>query len=568
MIDDHRMRRAIALTITLLVNQLTLCDSRDALASWPSDGVPLLIHSDEDPLQELATDGNSGVIVAWKNFDEVYEIFRVFAQRISSAGDTYWMNGGVPMTSTVGHQYDPAITHDGAGGAYVAWSDLRGNTSCCSNARVFVQRLDPAGAALWAENGVPVRDDPGQGSPVIVPDGASGCIVMWRGSATVSTQRFDPTGVKQWSTDGIPICTGCYTEQELVAISDGNDGAIIVWVNNNLGFQRLFAQRIRSSGDVAWVAGGVLLSESASMKYYPEIATDDAGGAFITWSDYNGGSMRALIQHVSPEGTTRWPPEGYRISDADTWQSSPSPAEDGTGGVIVSWQEYDNGLPWKVLAQRIDQVGQKQWGPNGIPVCSVAGSQGRSSAHADGSGGAIVMFLDDRIPAGAVTGQRLGPDGELLWAGEGVVFGPGWLSNYGPTAISDGAGGSILVRQVATPTWRELFVHRTTATGTTPTSVPRAPTSTLIVGSPTPNPFSTTTSFDFEAQAQSGAHVEVYDVTGTRVWDTEVTGQSSRSGKLYFEGRDYTGRLLPSGVYFYRVKAAGETITRKMVIAR
>jgi len=35
-----------------------------------------------------------------------------------------------------------------------------------------------------------------------------------------------------------------------------------------------------------------------------------------------------------------------------------------------------------------------------------------------------------------------------------------------------------------------------------------------------------------------------------------------------FDGRNDNGDLLASGVYFYRVNAAGETHTRKMVIGR
>jgi hypothetical protein len=37
---------------------------------------------------------------------------------------------------------------------------------------------------------------------------------------------------------------------------------------------------------------------------------------------------------------------------------------------------------------------------------------------------------------------------------------------------------------------------------------------------------------------------------------------------LRFDGHDDHARALPSGVYFYRVRAAGETATRKLVIAR
>jgi hypothetical protein len=37
---------------------------------------------------------------------------------------------------------------------------------------------------------------------------------------------------------------------------------------------------------------------------------------------------------------------------------------------------------------------------------------------------------------------------------------------------------------------------------------------------------------------------------------------------MRFDGHDDAGRLLPSGVYFYRVHAGAETVTEKMVIAR
>ena len=38
--------------------------------------------------------------------------------------------------------------------------------------------------------------------------------------------------------------------------------------------------------------------------------------------------------------------------------------------------------------------------------------------------------------------------------------------------------------------------------------------------------------------------------------------------RIDFDGRDDRGRVLSAGVYFYRVTVAGETLTRKMVIAR
>lgn len=562
----RHLRQSKLVTIAIFVSSILLFYSRMALASWPAGGVSLNIATHGNPEQALTTDGNSGVIVAWTNFDNNYHFYRLFVQRVSAAGGLYWSNSGVPVTAIVGQQYDPAIASDGADGAYVAWSDMRGSST---DSRVFIQRFDGNGSPLWTTNGVPVLDILGQGSPQVVADGVGGCIVFWGSGLSLLAQRFSSDGVKQWTPNGISLCADCWTTGDLVAVSDGEGGAMLVWVDNELGFERVFAQRIMPSSDVVWLSNGVLLSESDNRKFVPKIVTDGDGGAFITWSEvYDSYDFRAMIQHVDRDGVQQWLPDGRRITDSALRQYSPTPVEDGLGGVIVAWQE-DPPSRYVVLAQRLDHLGEKQWAPDGISVCTASGSQGRTSAHSDGNGGAIIMFLDQRTPTVSVAGQRLGPNGDRLWTDDGIVFGPGWLDNdYGPTAIADGAGGSLLVRQVATPTSRELYVHRVTSEGTTPTSVRVPSHSSLIVGSASPNPFSSTTFFDIDAREHSRIAVEVYDVTGTRVWDETFESAPRGPRRFSFDGRDDAGRLLPSGVYFYRVKAAGETVTRKMVIAR
>jgi hypothetical protein len=72
---------------------------------------------------------------------------------------------------------------------------------------------------------------------------------------------------------------------------------------------------------------------------------------------------------------------------------------------------------------------------------------------------------------------------------------------------------------------------------------------------------------EIELVVPSAVRVEVFDVSGraVRAWTLPDVAGSQR---VEFNGRDGSGRLLPSGVYVYRVNAAGETITRKMVIAR
>jgi aminopeptidase N len=85
-----------------------------------------------------------------------------------------------------------------------------------------------------------------------------------------------------------------------------------------------------------------------------------------------------------------------------------------------------------------------------------------------------------------------------------------------------------------------------------------------------PNPFNPSTIIPFELAARSAVRLEVYNVVGALV-DILIDGQVFDAGRYEFPfgGTTSSGASLPSGVYFYRLKASGTTIeTRKMIHLR
>ena len=83
-----------------------------------------------------------------------------------------------------------------------------------------------------------------------------------------------------------------------------------------------------------------------------------------------------------------------------------------------------------------------------------------------------------------------------------------------------------------------------------------------------PNPFTGETRLQVGLPAGSDVRVEIYDVAGRRVRSVLVSAQAKGWNTLRISARDDRGGSLASGVYFYRVHAGAETVTRKMVIAR
>lgn len=83
-----------------------------------------------------------------------------------------------------------------------------------------------------------------------------------------------------------------------------------------------------------------------------------------------------------------------------------------------------------------------------------------------------------------------------------------------------------------------------------------------------PNPFNPTTAITYTVPVKERVSLEVYDARGARV-AVLVSGDEERGVRtVQWNGTDGRGRPAASGVYFCRLMAGKETISRKMVLLR
>ena len=82
-----------------------------------------------------------------------------------------------------------------------------------------------------------------------------------------------------------------------------------------------------------------------------------------------------------------------------------------------------------------------------------------------------------------------------------------------------------------------------------------------------PNPFSGVTTLQIGSTVAGEASIEVFDVSGRRVRAERVPLAAGWQG-LAWNGLDDDGKPLPSGVYFYRIHANGQTQAHKFIITR
>jgi hypothetical protein len=419
------MRHATSwiLPVAVLATLVSLVPA--ARAAWPSDpsvNVPLCTATGDQQFPMIAPDGAGGAIVTWVDRrDTLATRSDVFAQRVNAAGAPQWTIDGVSICSATGDQTSPVIVPDGTGGAIIAWADTRGGGS-----DIYAQRVNSAGAPQWTGDGVALCAAAGdQVFPTSAADGAGGAIVTWQDGRSgtnydIYAQRVNSAGATQWTTDGVALCTAAGNQQSPSIVSDGASGAIVAWMDGRgSSGTDIYAQRVDGAGAPQWAADGVALCGATNNQFFPSLASDGAGGAIATWQDNRGAtSYDIYVQRVNASGTPQWTGNGVALCTVDGYQSNPQIVSDGAAGAIVTWEDARSGAT-HIFAARVNAAGVAPWPAGGVALCTAANSEFSPMIAPDGAGGAIVAWDDFRADTSRdIYAQNVNADGSL---GGGVV---------------------------------------------------------------------------------------------------------------------------------------------------
>jgi hypothetical protein len=84
-----------------------------------------------------------------------------------------------------------------------------------------------------------------------------------------------------------------------------------------------------------------------------------------------------------------------------------------------------------------------------------------------------------------------------------------------------------------------------------------------------PNPFNPSTTIRFDLPRSGEVTLEIFDVSGKLIRVLAgSTDMSAGPQEVMWHGRDEADRQVPSGVYFYRLEAAGQSETKQMVLLK
>ncbi|MFX0148172.1 MAG: hypothetical protein ACFE8E_10560 [Candidatus Hodarchaeota archaeon] len=424
----------------------------DGNTAWTTNGVRISTLSTDDLDYQLVSDGAGGAIITWSTSTD-----NIYAQHINSSGTLQWGNG-IELTNAPGSQLEPQIISDGEGGAIITWYDSRS----LSEYDIYVQRIH-AGSLLWGAGGTLICNaTDNQVRTKLTSDGVGGAIITWCDSRSgtnvdIYAQKINSAGVVQWIENGVIICNASDTQNYQQIVSDGRGGSIITWNDRrNIGINGwdIYAQRVNSTGNVQWDSNGIAVCTHSNQQNYPKIVQDGMGGAVICWYDDRIPGDAIFAQRISHDGEILWTVDGVQtclgIGEYDC-------TTDGAGGAFITWEDYNNygDTHCDVRIQWINAHGLIQYTLSGKPVCNVNEPQYFPEISYDGCGGAFITWIDRRSGAYDIYAQKVQTNKVIYWPSNNSAVHTDRYGETHPAITPDGSGGAIISCNVEGGIWSQ-----------------------------------------------------------------------------------------------------------------
>jgi hypothetical protein len=440
-------RPVLALLAALVLVVLVPTQAR----SWPhgptnSVSVNPGPYTPYNPL--VCADASGGFFVAFLDYRTGYA--QIMVQHFDGAGTALWTAGALSAGTTP--QDALGIVADKAGGAIVLWE--RWDTGYTHN-DYYMQRVNSSGAAMWAAGGIALCTTAGgKQSATLLPDGANGAYVIWqdfRNSGTTGSdiyaQHVGAFASLFYPVDGIALCSASGDQVTPSANLNEYGYCGVAWVDGRAGGFDIYAQSLQWSGGAYWAANGVLVCNAPGAKYTPFISGASSGQFVVAWTDSRSSNYDVYGQMLQEwNGSGEWAVNGLPVVSGTGYQSLSTMRADKFGGFVCYYQEYGTGPNWKLMAQKVDGNGTAQWyypvtvrdAPNGIYYIQ---------ATADGLGGTMVTWMDQRVDYGDIYAQRLDSYGNPRWQSGGLPVATSANGQEYPSICAGLTGGAFVAWQ-------------------------------------------------------------------------------------------------------------------------
>jgi hypothetical protein len=214
----------------------------------------------------------------------------------------------------------------------------------------------------------------------------------------------------------------------------------------------------------AWSEGGVPIRQGGNIEWSRSAAVLTDGNIVYIWSDTRLGDRDVWAQKVDTQGNLLWGANPVMVNGSIDRQEDPVGIGTTDGGVIVAWVDFRHEEAGDIYAQKLNANGELQWATEGLPLAVASNIQISINIIQDLSGGAYIIWEDQRNVNGDIYGVHLDADGDNLWTDNGMVVAGGAGEQNSHTFWEDGQGGGIM-GYVSNPSTKDIRACRVLSNG-------------------------------------------------------------------------------------------------------
>jgi hypothetical protein len=218
-------------------------------------------------------------------------------------------------------------------------------------------------------------------------------------------------------------------------------------------------------------ATNTVVCDTTGQRDSPQACSDGANGAVIVWEDGRTGDLAIYAQHLNANGYPTWTKNGVKLAQSNSTQQFPIMASDGSGGAYVVWQDDRNSSTDGIdlYGQHILANGTLGYSSAGIAIVTATGSQDNAVICADGQGNAYVAWEDNRNPVASsqpdIYCNRM-TSGGVSFGQSGTVVDALINRQVGPSICEDGTGGCYIAWEDEGKTPTAIYGRRIGSDGT------------------------------------------------------------------------------------------------------
>lgn len=333
--------------------------------------------------------------------------------------------------------------------------------------------------------------------------------------------------------------------------------------------------KVNSNGDpeTGWDPNGIqAVTGVVNSIFYDAVSAGLMGSDLVLVMGANS-SFSIYAQRITPTGTFPWSSEGLQLTDQNA-QSLSCRIDDSA----VSLQYvYGQGTERNVRLQKLDGNGIKQFGDNGVQINSFPRLEFRNPVLGKCLNGSYIAVWAVRMRESAeevdLLYRKISSFGELIEESEGFLCNKARLQDNPRINM---LGNEAIICWMDTRAGRDennnqlysIYAQKLSGEGSQIVDEPIVPISDLQLFPCCPNPFVEDAELKFYSEKAERLTLAIYNLKGQKVRTLFNSEFTSGYHSINWDGRDYTGTQVASGIYFARLSTLREQKVQKFVRIR